>query len=165
MNKLISILAVIFVTLTGCNEPLSTGYTPDGGTVNDGSVVTGFVVTGQIDGSWGTVTSIELVSADLVTVFVASCTTTLAGNGQTNFTCTASSAPTDKRFLVRFTAGGAKYAAVTNYPGASPTDTCALAHGVFINGVTVNGASVAHSIVDTAPGVATPANDCREQYN
>ncbi|MFO0764663.1 MAG: hypothetical protein U0487_01285 [Patescibacteria group bacterium] len=180
MTKQIRTLSFVLATvlsaaLTGCSQDLCRddhgnqiscggGYVPDGGT-HDGSVITNFVVTGQIDSSFGTVTAVEMVSADLATVLVASCTMTAAGNGQTNFTCTATSAPADKRFLVRFTAGGAKYAVVTNYPGTSPTDTCALAHGVFINGVTVNGASAAHSIVDTAPGVATPSNDCREQFN
>lgn len=123
------------------------------------------VVEGQVDGSWGVVTAIEMVSDDLGTILDASCTMTAAGNNQTNFVCESVSAPSDYNFLIRFTANGSKFAAVTNYPGSVATDTCDYAHGVFINEVLLNGVNTTFGLFDSRPGVADPGNDCRQCFD
>lgn len=183
-SKFVSIISILIVALTGCNAPLDTdnrcfdpntgaptGHCADGGTMNpdsstpDSSVPPGaFVVVGQIDSSWGTISKVEMVSGDLATVMAANCTVVSIENGWIRFTCTAASAPADKRFLVRFVGGGSTFAVVSNYQTTTPQNGCWLAHGVFIDTVSVNGTEKAWDFVDLNPTVADPNNDCRLDY-
>lgn len=179
----IIIIAIVAAATSGCNEPLTSGngcydptdghytcggdggVTPDSSVNPDSSVPQGaFVVVGQIDSSWGAISKVEMVSGDLATVMAASCTITSIANGWIRFTCTSATAPSDKQFLVRFTAGSSTYALVSNYRTSAPENGCWLAHGTFIDSVSVSGVAKAYDFVDRNPTVADPANDCRLDY-
>lgn len=175
-----SILAsVIFaVALTGCNQDLCRddqgnqiecgSYTPDGGMLPDsghtpdGGTSSTFEVTGTIDNSWGAITKVDMTSASL-SVITPACTTTAIENGHIRFTCVGA-VQSDNKFLVRFYVGSSVFAVVTNYPGSTPTTSCALAHGVVLFSVKEGSESFGWSVYSTNPGVADPANPCRLKY-
>ena len=176
-----SILASFIFTaaLTGCSQDLcrddqgnqiecGSTYNPDGGITPDGSVTPDggtsdtFEVTGTIDSSWGTISKVDMVTENL-SVITAACTLTNIENGHIRFSCTGPVQPANK-FLVRFYVGSSTFAAVTNYPGSTPTTSCALAHGVVLFSVKEGSETFGWSVYSTNPGVADPANPCRFSY-